>query len=539
MPACPLSPVAEQMLPLRFLALMISRTYFRENAYLLWLAILTLGLSIGWYLFDAELGVNLSDEGFLWYGSSAVRQGLVPMRDFQAYDPGRYWWTATWSFLLGEGLMPLRLSCVLFQCLGVFAGLLAVRRISRHWAFLIGVALLLCAWMHPRYKCFEQSIALMFVYAGVLLLEKPTLRRHFGVGLFGGLMAFMGRNHGAYFVVAFGLLVVWLAWGQPWRVWSGRCGAWVGGALLGYLPQWLMFLFVPHYFRAFLASLAEMMGNGTNLSMPVRWPWLIPANAPAWPRLFATVEGCFYLALPVFLVVAVFRVWKLGRQRLASQPLLLAATCVTLPYTHYVFSRPDIVHLAHAGPILVVGMLALAFGFAGKWSRVGWMALPVLIVASLSANDSQYGITIEAFAAPRSLAAVNVAGQRMVVPAYRANVLANARTLATKLAKPTEPILFLPNLPTLYPFTGRLSPIHDIYFFFPAKPEEDHALLAEIEAAGVQWVMLHDYALDDRDELRFRNMYPIVFEHLRKNFRPVQMPSLPRDMVVLQRVVQP
>ncbi|MGB8167109.1 MAG: hypothetical protein WCF18_06430, partial [Chthoniobacteraceae bacterium] len=180
------------------------RPFFRDKAYLLWLALLTLSFSIGWYLFDAELGVNFSDEGFLWYGASAVRRGLVPMRDFQAYDPGRYWWTAAWSFVLGEGLMPLRLSCVLFQCLGVFAGLLAARRVCRHWAFLIGVALLLCAWMHPRYKCFEQSIALMFVYAGVLLLEKPSLRRHFCVGLFGGLMAFMGRNHGAYFVVAFG-----------------------------------------------------------------------------------------------------------------------------------------------------------------------------------------------------------------------------------------------------------------------------------------------------------------------------------------------
>ncbi|MGB8170852.1 MAG: hypothetical protein WCF18_25330, partial [Chthoniobacteraceae bacterium] len=331
-------------------------------------------------------------------------------------------------------------------------------------------------------------------------------------------------------------LVIWLAWGQRWRDGLRRVGCWVAGMLLGYLPQWLMFLFVPNYFRAFLASLAEMLGNGTNLGMPVRWPWMIPANSPAWPRLFATAEGCFYLALPVFLFLAAIRLWQLGRQRLDGQPLLLAATCVTLPYTHYVFSRPDIVHLAHAGPILSVGVLAIALSFSGKWSRTGWIALPVLVFASLCANASQYGITIEAFAAPRSLAAVDVAGERMVLSAYRANVLRNAQALSAKLAKPTEPILFLPNLPTLYPFTGRVSPIHDIYFFFPAKPEEDRALLAEIEAAGVQWVMLHDYALDDREDLRFRNMYPIVFEHLRQNFRPVPMPALPRDMVVLQRV---
>ena len=41
------------------------------------------------------------------------------MRDFQAYDPGRYAWTAAWSFVLGDSLVALRLGCVLFGCLGV------------------------------------------------------------------------------------------------------------------------------------------------------------------------------------------------------------------------------------------------------------------------------------------------------------------------------------------------------------------------------------------------------------------------------------
>lgn len=39
----------------------------------------------------------------------------------------------------------------------------------------------------------------------------------------------------------------------------------------------------------------------------------------------------------------------------------------------------------------------------------------------------------------------------MVGPAYRASVLINARKLAKSRSS------FLPNLPALYPFTGRLS----------------------------------------------------------------------------------
>ncbi len=104
--------------------------------------------------------------------------------------------------------------------------------------------------------------------------------------------------------------------------------------------------------------------------------------------------------------------------------------------------------------------------------------------------------------------AVDVVGRRMVVPAYRASVLLNAREPAKSRSS------FLPNLPALYPFTGRLSLTEQIYFIDLASPEEDRALIAEIKA-GVRLVMLHDYLLDNRDDLRFRNTHPLVFEHLR------------------------
>ena len=134
---------------------------------------------------------------------------------------------------------------------------------------------------------------------------------------------------------------------------------------------------------------------------------------------------------------------------------------------------------------------------------------------------------------------VEIRGQRLSVQTYFAKVLASARTLNTELAKKDEPILFVPNLPGLYPFTGRLSPVEQIYFIYPATPEEDSALLAEINAAGVQWVMMHDYALDGREELRFRNTNPIVFTYLRENFELVSIPTLPRDMFVLHRTRRP
>ena len=515
------------------------RKLIQDSRHVLWLALLTLALSIGWFLLDGNVNVNLADEGFLWYGTYAMRHGQVPMRDFQAYDPGRYLWTVAWSYLLGDGLAAMRLACVFFQCIGVLAGLLAARRLSRNALFLASVALLLCAWMHPRYKLFEQSIALMSIYAGVLLLEKPTIRRHFGVGILGGLMAFMGRNHGAYHVAAFGLLIVGAAWGKGWRVWCQRSAAWGGGVVTGYLPQALMFLLVPGYFSGFTENLRTIMAKGTNLPAKVPWPWLVQETDTGWHRWSAFVEGFYYVAFPLFFLLAVVRAWRLGGQRLAAHPVFVSAICVTLPYTHYVFSRPDIVHLSHGAPALALGFIALAFTMPGHMPRLGLALAPFLAVTSLLANLYQIGAAMLVLAAPHSLFEFEIRGRQMSVPTYIAKVLASAHTLSTELAKKDEPILFVPNLPGLYPLTGRLSPTNQIYFIYPATPEEDRALLAEMEAANVRWVMMHDYALDGREDLRFRNTNPIVFAWLRTNFDLVPIATLPRDMVVLHRTRRP
>ena len=511
----------------------LARKPFGIERHALWLALLTVAVSIGWFLLDGHLKINFADEGFLWYGAEAIRRGEVPMRDFEAYDPGRYLWVAGWSFLLGQSLISLRLACVLFQCLGVFSGLLVARRLSKNWLFLACVALLLCAWMQPRFKLFEQSIALMAVYAGVLLLERPSVRRHFWVGIFGGLSAFVGRNHGAYHVFAIGLLIAWAAWPDGWRVWLRRSFVWGCGLLVGYLPQWLMFLFVPGFFHAFVPYITGMLKSGsTNLATSVPWPWIDRSFFPFWLRLAGTVEGCWYVELLLFLVLALMRLVKLGRKQLGEHPVLIASAFVSLPYTHFVFSRPDIVHLGHGAPTAALGALALAFTFSGPARRIAYALAPVLLAASLMANLFQCGISLRLFSSPEQLFEVEVRGDRMLIPRRHAQVLESARHVAEDLAKPNEPILFMPHFPTLYPFTQRRSPTYQIYFVFPP---DDLKLLDEIKKADVQWVFFQDYALDGREDLRFRNTNPLVIKYFATEFSRVPIDTLPADMIVLHR----
>ncbi|MFL6529441.1 MAG: hypothetical protein ACJ8KX_03120 [Chthoniobacterales bacterium] len=512
------------------------RELLQKYGYVIGLVAITCAIAIGWFLLDGNVGFNLADEGYLWYGTEALLRGEVPMRDFEAYDPGRYVWTAAWSFIVGHGMVPLRLSCVFFGCLGVIAGLLAVRRVSRNWFFLGAVALLLSLWMQPRYKAFEQSIALMAVYAGVLLLERPSLRRHFALGVFGGICAFFGRNHGLYHVVAFGLLITYSAWASGFRGWIRRCVTWGSGIFVGYLPQLLMFAFVPRFFRAYLPYVQSTLAKGTtNLTRPVPWPWLVATDAPVYMRAAGIAEGLFFIAFIVLVFPVAFRLWHLRRRSAPAHLLLLAAFCVAIPYAHYVFSRADIVHLSHGVPPMLVGAIALLFTFANSARWVAWAVIPALTITSLCAQVSQTGMAFEYLAPDKSLHTVKVNDRKIVVSDYQARLLASAHYVADGLARPNEAIFFAPHTPGLYPFVGRRSPTKQIYFVFPATPEADQSLVSELQAADVQWALVGDSALDGRDELRFRNTNPILCAYLRNNFAVVPLATLPRHAVLLHR----
>ena len=159
------------------------------------LSFLLVALSL-WIQGDIDL--SFTDEGYLWYGAIQTKSGHVPIRDFQSYEPGRYYWSAAWSYLLGSGIMALRISSGIFQGIGLTLALLAARRaVSSYWKLAL-VGLLLIVWVYPIFKLVDVSLAMSAVFFAVRLVEKPSFVRHFVAGVFVGLAAFFGRNHGLY-----------------------------------------------------------------------------------------------------------------------------------------------------------------------------------------------------------------------------------------------------------------------------------------------------------------------------------------------------
>jgi len=363
------------------------------------IAVLLVAIS---FALQAHLFINLSDEGFLWYGTWRTSLGEVPLRDFHSYDPGRYYWGAFWFQLLGDGIIALRTSNALFQCIGLTFGLLVLRRLSHRLDFLFVSGLILLVWMYPRHKLFDVSIAMALTYTTLRLIEKPNLRMHFAAGLFVGVSAFFGRNHGLYACVALGLAILFSSLRQEGPGWPRRVLQWSAGILVGYSPMLLMALFVPGFFDGVTQSIVALMERGTtNVSQPIPWPWMIWTSPPPYikaldlSQLAGFIVGLLYVFWLVFLAAVGLQMLRNREPLTKERAVLFAAALVALPYLHHATARAGITHLAQTIHPLLIGMIATAYLLAKSGRRYLIPATLIVLVlmsaASIVTCDSVCG----------------------------------------------------------------------------------------------------------------------------------------------------
>ncbi len=497
-----------------------------DRALFLQAMLLAVAAVLALFLWQGNKGLDWSDEGYLWYGAQRVMLGELPIRDFQSYDPGRYYWSAGIMRLLGDnGILAQRGAAAAFQALGLFiAMLLVLRRVRGPWPPLALMALVtLLVWMFPRHNYFDITVSIALVGALAFLIQNPTARRYLLAGVVVGLAAFFGRNHGVYGVMGSLGVLVWLALG-PWNTSNSGPGLPRGGALwslgvvLGYLPMLAMLALVPEYVQPFWESILFLFEvNTTNLTLPVPWPWTIPTDTYTTVdylrRVFA---GVYFMALLTFPLLGIPWVsWRRLKGR-STPPALTAAVFMALPYAHYAFSRADIPHLALSVFPLLIGCLVLAA--RGK-ARFGYPLAAVLCLTSvLVMFPTQPGWKCLEGRCQEVLAGDEV----LYLRSRDAERVALFERLVREYAPDGRPFVVLPYWPTCYALFDRKSPTWEIGAIMPRQPGFERAEILRIEVACPGFVLLQDIAVDGQEALLFENTHPLFSEYLKKNFRLIR-----------------
>jgi hypothetical protein len=487
-----------------------------------WIVMLAIALPGSLFALYADIGLNLQDGGFLWYGVVQTAAGEVPLRDFQSYEPGRYYWCAAGSLLFGDGILGVRASLAVFQAASLLCGLLAARRATSNPLALGLMAVVLSIWMFSRHKAFDSGLAMMAVYVAVRLIETPTTRQHFVTGIYVGLAGFFGRNHGIYSALAFLVLIPLIAWKTSADPWLRRLAVWGAGILVGLSPLLLMMAFVPGFAAALVDNLLFYSRIGSNLPLPAPWPWRIDYTPLGWfDRIRAFSTGFSFMMLPLIYGIGFAAAILSSRARFKQSRLVIASTVVGLFYSYHVVVRSDLEHLGQCIQPMVLGCFAL---------HTVWFVRPPVVVKSLT--WSLLGLVallvIPGTGGPmamhwkgEALAEVTAGNEVIRLRPDEAAYLASLKSVIQRHVPDEEALVILPVFPGLYAVLGRQSPIHGTYFLWKADREEEERIVRRLDTKPVNWVFFIDYAIDGRSDVHFRNSHAGVWRHLLGHFEPV------------------
>jgi hypothetical protein len=488
-------------------------------------------LTVVWILSTWRYGFDIADEGFYWYGAQRMLHGEMPMRDFMAYDVGRYAWSAALMRLLGDdGIVGARMGAALYQICTVVVGvLLALQAADRQIGtfgkviFAAVVATLLNLWVHPYYKVFDYGTSILIVAMLALMLTSQSSKRWFGAGLILGVAAIMGRNHGVYGAFAGLLLLAFLLIKQ------GRPGglvkpalAFVAGTIIGFSPTFVMAVLIDGFASGFIASVRDLISGGsTNIGLPVPWPWTVARASAGW--LFwgmGVAKGLCFIAIvfaPFAAIIALAR--KPLVQFRPVDTITLCASFAGLAYAHYAYSRADLTHLA----LSIVPLLLILVSLGALLGRAIAMSVALLAVSILTLAPEKPFLAQSLL--KQRLATISINGSTLhVFPGVAARLRSAERVFAA-VPHARDSFLALPDAPGLYAINKKKMPIWEIYSLWRRDRAFEAPELARLQSAPPQVVLLSDHALDQRPELRYSSMHPVLYQWIVDNYQPG--PALP------------
>lgn len=520
---------------------MSNNTTDTNRAYILMLVVALVTIM---FLLKGNIHFNWADEGHLWYGVIETSKGSIPVQHFRSYDPGRYYWAAGWTKILGSGILSLRLANTIFQFVGLALGMIAVRKVIDNKWILAFIAGLLAIWMYPWYKYYEHGLVLAAIFFALLLIEKPSINRHLFGGIFVGITAFFSRNYGVYFFLSFLCLIFFIWFKIENNFLVKKIGVWSVGIVVGYLPMLAMFILIPGFFTSFIDSILLIFSPGDPvLPTPINWPWVVDISLPiSLAELRAISISFTFLLVPIFYLFSIIYIFSSMKDASTSgAQLFIVSVFVGIPLMHHASVRSDLAHLAQSINPFLVALIALPFALKLTWNK--WLVSSLTIFILILTFSII--IPVEAIPIVNKMNALNFSKSNIVkckllkdsvwIQKSQANYINLIRQFTNENIGPDENILIAPYEPGLYPILERTSPIWDPYPLFPVARERQKAIIQSLEHNNVTWALISNRPMDEMDKRRFSNTHKMVWHYLMDNFDLIDLPGLPQDRLLMHR----
>ncbi len=487
----------------------------------------TAAILIGlFYLPGIKTNINFADEGYLWHGTQEVLNGKIPIRDFRAYDPGRYYWCAFWFRLFGSSLLSLRIGLSIAQFLALSIGLTVVYSASNDWLSTLLAGLLIIAWMFPLHKQIDIMFSLLTPLMAILLVGNPIDAQYFISGVYIAVCLFFGLNHGIYAAGALSLLILIMVLNSHGLAHSEASIWFASGLLLGTLPMLSFFIFVPRLFKVYWQKKISRILKRGSANLPLPTPWLWNNNTPQLAGLDKGGQFIVKLLFTVMPIMYVAIIISSADPASNTQWYLLAIACSGLFYLHHAFSRADLGHLSQS-----IAPFLLCLSILLNQLPTIWLVFFMLAVITFSikyiylANNS---LSLHLFK-DHGLEKFNAAGTEFWLSPHQCHYLSQLRNLINTHSKPGDSLLLLPNLVTLYPMLQRKTAVYDIFSVYPATEEEENQMIDQLSKQPVSFALINNSQLDSREDLRFSNTHPKVWQYLNQEFILLQEEGIPDD----------
>lgn len=523
-----------------------SRFRASEPAFVPCFTIATL-LCTAMFLFQGRIGINLQDEGFLWYGAIRTHAGELPLRDFRAYDPGRYFWCAGWMSIFGDGLVVVRGAAWAFASLGVTAGLLTLARsltpVLARTPWLVIAGVILVAWMTPPWKLYEASIAMIVAWSTVRLIESPTRSRTIAAGIAVGAAAFFGRNLGVYAAVS-AVIVTAIACWKFRRSFVRACAELTLGTVVGYAPMLALIAFAPGYRAAFVDSIAFYARQGAlNAELPMPFPWRLDLTGRSFEAAAAGVTiGTLFLLLPALYAVVVWcgvraRRSEAGNGDFTRWAPLVATALVGAAWFHHASVRSDRPHLAQSIHPFLITVLSLPFvlrvSHAVLVRSVIWLA--AILATTFGVGTSLLPVQRAWPAEDEEFTTVLVGTERLILSPKQAGLVRGLLSAVEANVRPEDELWVTAQFIGLYPILGRRAPTWDIYPAWLADDREQERMLREL--ADVRYAIVDVRPIGGDPNMRLEVSHPRVWRWLLESFERLPLPGAPDAIVLLRRKI--